>query len=536
MKFSKILTTAMMSAALVASSSALASETTWWTMDFDGLTVAEDSSLTNTLNDAYGTSQNGWWTTEEGDQSTIENGQLKLNTQGTDLTWTPNGDNDTTAITYIDADVTFVGSDAAPTVTETDIHTAVYLKNLVDDTTSEVTNSVLCAWARTGSNDATWVELAGFDFVEGEQYHLRIMLKDDALSYYVDNTLMTSVDGSMSAFRSAKTGFSGSVDSVSFRGTGYIDNFAASQEEVVAASHAQVVGYSVYMDNDDVTQTWPELNYVFEPFGSQPMDITLDGSATAAPITVYAEAQDSNNGYASLGTLSAVKLVSADQTFETVYDNGTFVGDSTLTLDLASNEFGQYYIVTIDSDELVADAEYTLEFYYGEYTPSEPEPDPDPVKLATPVVSSSVTDTTVTLTWVAVENAVSYDVTFGDTTTTVTELTFTASDLTAETTYTFAVVANGDDENFVDSDAATVEVTTAAAAEPEPEFAPVAVTGITVDGDTVSLAIDGEYTEVQVYFSETVDGTFTPIESTFENGVATVTSTTATGFFKVEAK
>ena len=528
MKFSKILTTAMMSAALVASSSALASETTWWTMNFDGLTVAEDSSLTNTLNDAYGTSQNGWWTTEEGDQSSIEDGQLKLNTQGTDLTWTPNADNDTTAITYIDADVTFVGSDAAPTVTETDIHTAVYLKNLVDDTTSEVTNSVLCAWARTGSNDATWVELAGFNFVEGEQYHLRIMLNGDVLSYYVDNTLMTSVDGSMSAFRSAKTGISGSVDSVSFRGTGYIDNFAASQEEVVAASHAQVVGYSVYMDNDDVTQTWSELNYVYTPFGSQSMDITLDGSATAAPITVYAEAQDSDNGYASLGTLSAVRLVSADQTFETVYDNGTFVGDSTLTLDLASNEFGQYYIVTIDSDELVADAEYTLEFYYGEYTASEPEP----VKLAAPVVSSSVTDTTVTLTWVAVENAVSYDVTFGDTTKTVTELTFTASDLTAETTYTFTVVAKA--EGYADSDAATVEVTTAAAAEPE--FAPVAVTGITVDGDTVTLAIDGEYTEVQVYFSETVDGTFTPIESSFEDGVATVTSTTATGFFKVEAK
>ncbi|MBO7223985.1 MAG: hypothetical protein J6V70_07615, partial [Kiritimatiellae bacterium] len=182
-----------------------------------------------------------------------------------------------------------------------------------------------------------------------------------------------------------------------------------------------------------------------------------------------------------------------------------------------------------------ADAEYTLEFYYGEYTAS--EPDPEPVKLATPVVSSSVTDTTVTLTWVAVENAVSYDVTFNGTTTNVTDATsFTASDLTAETTYTFAVVANGDDKNFVDSDAATVEVKTTAAAKPEPEFAPVAVTGITVDGDTVTLAIDGEYTEVQVYFSETVDGTFTVIESTFADGVATVTSTTATGFFKVEAK
>ncbi|MBQ2282167.1 MAG: hypothetical protein II332_05320, partial [Kiritimatiellae bacterium] len=180
MKFSKILTTAMMSAALVASSSALASETTWWSMDFDGLTVAEDGSLTNTLNNAYGTSENGWWTTEEGDQSTIEDGQLKLNTQGTDLTWTPNADNDTTAITYIDADVTFVGSDTEPTVTETDIHTAVYLKNLVDDTTSEVTNRVLCAWVKTAEGNA-WVDLQGVTITEDETYALRIMLEKDQL-------------------------------------------------------------------------------------------------------------------------------------------------------------------------------------------------------------------------------------------------------------------------------------------------------------------------------------------------------------------
>ena len=533
MKFSKILTTAMMSAALVASSSALASETTWWSMDFNDLTVAEDSSLTNTLNDAYGTSQNGLWTTEEGDQSTIENGQLKLNTQGTDLTWTPNADNDTTAITYIDADVTFVGSDAAPTVTETDIHTAVYLKNLVDDTTSEVTNSVLCAWVRTGSESTgSWVELSGYDVEDNGTYNLRIMLDGNSLSFYINDTLLSN--GDMTRFRTSKDGYSGSVDSVSFRGTGYVDNFAASQEEKAVAAKAYVADYTVFVDNADVTSEWSWEVFMGEEFA--PTSLTLNGnSGVVASVWDFAYSTDDGS---QLGAISAIKLVSDSQSFEVIYDaeTGAFVGDSTLVIDSEVSELGTKYIVSVDTDELVADAEYTVEFYYGEYTPSEPEPDPEPVKLAAPVVSSSVTDTTVTLTWVAVENAVSYDVTFGDTTTTVTELTFTASDLTAETTYTFAVVANGDDENYVDSDAATVEVTTAAAAEPEPEFAPVAVTGITVDGDTVTLAIDGEYTEVQVYFSETVDGTFTVIESTFADGVATVTSTTATGFFKVEAK
>ncbi|MBO7298721.1 MAG: hypothetical protein J6V41_02780 [Kiritimatiellae bacterium] len=535
MKFSKILTTAMMSAALVASSSALASETTWWTMDFDGLTIAEDGSLTNTLNNAYGTSENGWWTTEEGDQSTIEDGQLKLNTQGTDLTWTPNADNDTTAITYIDADVTFVGSDAAPTVTETDIHTAVYLKNLVDDTTSEVTNSVLCAWARPGFGQSPeWMELSGVTIKEGETYSLRIMLDGIDLSFFIDDTLLTVASTGATELLTAKDGSSGAVESVSFRGTGFVDNFAASQEAAAVIETARIIGAKVFLDNSDVTSEWTWMHYLNAQYNGNDLSLNGDSNLTT---TAWNAAADPTSG-AEIAKIAAIKLVSDTQSFEIVYDaeSGEFSTDSTLSVVAVADLYGTMYQVYVDTDELVADAEYTLEFYYGEYTASEPEPEPEPVKLAVPVVSSSVTDTTVTLTWVAVENAVSYDVTFGDTTTTVTELTFTASDLTAETTYTFAVVANGDDENYVDSDAATVEVTTAAAAEPEPEFAPVAVTGITVDGDTVTLAIDGEYTEIQVYFSETVDGTFTPIESTFEDGVATVTSTTATGFFKVEAK
>ena len=108
MKFSKLLTTAMMSVALVASSSAFAAEeTTWWSMDFNDLTIAEGGSLTNTLNTAYGTTQKGVWSTEEGDLSSLADGKLVLNTQGTDITWTPNGDKDTTAITYVDATVKF---------------------------------------------------------------------------------------------------------------------------------------------------------------------------------------------------------------------------------------------------------------------------------------------------------------------------------------------------------------------------------------------------------------------------------------------
>ena len=532
MKFSKILTTAMMALALVASSSALATETSWWSMDFDGLAIEEGGTLTNALNAAYATTQNGWWTSEEGDLTTFESDKLKLNTQGTDLTWTPNADNDTTAITYVDADVTFVGSDTAPTISETDVHTAVYLKNIVDDTSGEVTNSVLCAYVRTGSESTgSWLELSGYDVEDNGTYNLRIMLEENNLSFYINDTLLSN--GDMTRFRSAKDGYAGSVDSVSFRGTGYVDNFAASQEEKVVAGKAYVTDYAFYVDNADVTSEWSYETFMGEEFVAT--DLTLNGSSSQIA-TVWDLAQSPDDG-SVLGEIAAIKLVSDDQSFEVVYDDetGTFVGDSTFVIVSNVTEDGTQYFVSVDTDELVADAEYTVEFYYGEYTPSEPEP--EPVKLATPVVSSSVTDTTVTLTWEAVANASSYDVTFNGTTTNVTDATsFTASDLTAETTYTFAVVANGDDENYVDSDAATVEVTTAAAAEPEPEIAPVAVAAIAIDGTTATLTIEGEYTEVKVLFCETLGGEWVEVEATFADGVATVPATTATGFFKVEAK
>lgn len=389
MKFSKLLTTAMMSVALVASSSAFAAEeTTWWSMDFNDLTIEEGGSLTKTLNDKYGATQNGVWSSEEGDLSSLAEGKLVLNTQGTDLTWEPHGENDTTAITYIDATVKFVGSDTAPTVTETDVHTAVYLKNLADETTGDVTNSVLCAWVRTGSESTgSWLELSGYDVEDTGTYNLRIMLEENNLSFYINDTLLSY--GDMTRFRSAKDGYAGSVDSVSFRGTGYVDNFAASQEEKAVAAKAYVTDYAFYVDNADVTSEWSYETFMGEEFVAT--DLTLNGSSSQIA-TVWDLAQSPDDG-SVLGEIAAIKLVSDDQSFEVVYDDetGTFVGDSTFVIVSNVTDDGTQYIVSVDTDELVADAEYTVEFYYGEYTPSE-EPDnpdnpdnpvePDPIKIS----------------------------------------------------------------------------------------------------------------------------------------------------------
>lgn len=264
------------------------------------------------------------------------------------------------------------------------------------------------------------------------------MLDGNVLSYFIDGTQLTVVGDPSQRLFSAKDEDYGAVDSVSFRGTGYVDNFAASSEAKAEIQYAYIADYTAYLDNEVVDWAEEDILLSFDYMKG----VALNG-AQFKVADLYDESYDGD-------ILAAIKLVSGDEVYELVKVDGQFTGD---TDDIVLEEFRDdqgylYYAISVDTDNLVADAEYSFEFYYGEYTPSEPEPEPDP----------------------------------------------------------------------------------------EPEFAPVAVTGITVDGDTVTLAIDGEYTEVQVYFSETVDGTFTVIDSTFEDGVATVTSTTATGFFKVEAK
>ena len=486
MKFSKLLTTAMMSVALVASSSAFAAEETpWWSMDFNDLTIAEGGSLTNTLNTAYGTTQNGVWSTKEGDLSSLADGKLVLNTQGTDLTWKPNGDNDTTAITYIDATVKFVGSDTPPTISETDVHTAVFLKNIVDDTTGEPTNRVLCAWVDVGGG-ADWIELSGTEVTEENEHNLRIMLDGDVLTFFLDDVQLVAANGADRLY-SAKEGSAGSVNSVSFRGTGSVDYFAASQEEKVAAATASVVDFAIYEDNELVEmdgENWQD--YLYGNFSA--VNLTLNGNMFKLA-TIYDESYDEV-------PLTAIKVVSQTETFEIVKVDGNFVGDTDdiVLEEMRDDENYLYYQAYLDSDNLTADAQYTLEVYYGEYTPSE-EPDPDPEQLKAPVVTATTTANSVTLTWTAVENVSSYEVTFINGTTTnvtkTTETTFTASDLTASTDYTYSVVAKGDGENYTDSEAATGTAKTAAAEVPAVEPDPIKISAISgpVDGNVVVTVV-----------------------------------------------
>ena len=93
----------------------------------------------------------------------------------------------------------------------------------------------------------------------------------------------------------------------------------------------------------------------------------------------------------------------------------------------------------------------------------EPDPDPDPVQLAAPTnLSATATTNTATISWTAVANASSYNVTVGITTKNVTDTTATFDGLTPDATYEVSVVAVGDGTNYTNSPAATTTVKTLA--------------------------------------------------------------------------
>ncbi len=102
---------------------------------------------------------------------------------------------------------------------------------------------------------------------------------------------------------------------------------------------------------------------------------------------------------------------------------------------------------------------------------TEPDPD-DPEQLAQPtgLASANVTSESFDISWTAVANALSYNVSLnGGAPQNVTGTSYSFTGLTAETAYTVSVVAVGDGVSYTNSEAATLSVTTSAAAvTPDP--------------------------------------------------------------------
>ena len=217
--------------AICLSSSLGATETNqWFKVDFESYTA-------NAV--IAGVSQTGGaWSKAGADASTMTNmtspakGEIgKLDTQGDVLTWTPSNVS-TAKVVLVETDVYLVGSDEAPTTVTTGVQTEVYLKNILDGN-GQVVSSVLCAhvYDKVGRSNA-WVDLDGVAITNQTWVKLRIEINyggtDPMVTFWVNDIRMEKVGSSTASFRvmdATKT----AVTSVSFMGTGYIDNFIGSQ-------------------------------------------------------------------------------------------------------------------------------------------------------------------------------------------------------------------------------------------------------------------------------------------------------------------
>jgi hypothetical protein len=285
----------------------------WWNVDFQALAeyVPDQPDigmtvLTNKDVEAAGalvttqTWMSGVWYTLDGDETTVTNEYnptntykafgfdtcLKLDTQGNDLTWVPtNGVEDitwtpasptppnsyptiTNVATVIDADLYLVGSDSAPDVGDFDaahdVQAAVYLKNETDEDSGETTNSVLCVyvWDATlndGDGANTWQELKGVELEDNAWARVQVIVDHSKPSpevkVYVNGTQMTARNGDADHWTAAN--FTTAADakrvtSVSFRGTGAVDNFVGRYVETTYDSYNFTA--QVYMNGSPVAE------------------------------------------------------------------------------------------------------------------------------------------------------------------------------------------------------------------------------------------------------------------------------------------
>ncbi|MBO7298540.1 MAG: hypothetical protein J6V41_01870 [Kiritimatiellae bacterium] len=205
--FSKLMKKTIAVAAAVAMTSVMAASTSpWWSINFDSYAEGKLPE----------TEAQGSWTQNADDLSVISGQKLVLDTQGEDLTWTPTPVAENYDSVILDADVKFVASDVEPNTTE-DMQTAIYLKALEDGSTE------LCAY-QTIEGAQVWDALEGFKIADGDTKHVNITIK------YNDESgkpiVTVTIDDKSASYVAANTEKK-VVTSVSFRGTGTIDNFKA---------------------------------------------------------------------------------------------------------------------------------------------------------------------------------------------------------------------------------------------------------------------------------------------------------------------
>ncbi|MBQ9727419.1 MAG: hypothetical protein IJV65_07930 [Kiritimatiellae bacterium] len=243
-------------------------DTEWWSVNFESpspngvsFVYGELGNLTNS--EVYAGAAGvqpydaGTWYAIDSDDSYVTNGivtnvvgsvktettsaYLKLDTQGNDLKWTPTNSVES-SIALVDADLLLVGSDTPPDAADFDasgdVQTAIFLRNFIDADTGDTTNSLLYVYVFDGGTGGSyWQALEDVGIEDNSWHHVRVLVDYSGESYAQVSVYVDDMDEPLSANGDAATtkwtvanrgqNFS-ALNSVSFRGTGAVDNFVGA--------------------------------------------------------------------------------------------------------------------------------------------------------------------------------------------------------------------------------------------------------------------------------------------------------------------
>lgn len=285
--FSKLMKKTIAVAAIAAMTSVMAATaTSWWTIDFDSYTDGAKVSAS--------TETQGTWTQQEDDLSVVTSQSLSLNTQGEDLTWTPNAPAESYDSVILDADVKFVASDVEP-ATDNSMQTAIYLK-ATDD------GDVLCVYQDTEDGPA-WEAKDAFTIADGDTKHVTITID------YNDETPMVTLAIGDTSVEYPVANVAEKVSSVAFRGTGVVDNFKAQTSvNVTYVADVDGQGFNTYAD---------ALAYVAANGG------TLKITGDSAEELSFGELTFTQNATIDLGGREITASFVVDNGVQFSIDNGT---------------------------------------------------------------------------------------------------------------------------------------------------------------------------------------------------------------------
>ena len=207
------------------------------------------------------------------------NKHVKLNTEGNELKWEPS--NMTTNKAIIEMKVRLVASDTAPAISDNDVHAAVYLQ--VSDPV-DATKDGLYAYSRVSGEDK-WSKLDTSEFnhnlATGDMVALRVVMDYAERTATYEGALLADAENDIPVYRvlgstamanPASAATQGQLASISFKGTGGIDDLFVG--EIVTTPSSASVTFELWSDLTAATAD--------EALDPQTIDTVAAGSAVTA--------------------------------------------------------------------------------------------------------------------------------------------------------------------------------------------------------------------------------------------------------------